>query len=284
MLHTLRPRRKRLVFDLVHEAGFDTTDWIESYGSPQGFKANPKYCYEWSYLQPGRLIILNLWHPNMVEEDGQITYQANFRLEAEYHRRTSMKPQWTKRAEQLDQAIQTALRYNLPVRVILLDGVMHEKEKLGSPASSVLFRELDPEFWSATAYDWHSGALQLTRGIITGRYVDQFDLAQAEMGVPERRDTSTSYFVRDPAVRRHVLTRAGGKCELCGAPGFRMVSGSLYLETHHVAPLSQDGPDHERNVVALCANDHRRAHFSDVRDEIMTSLYKRLAQQSGQRN
>jgi hypothetical protein len=90
MLDDLKPRHKRLVFDLVEEAGFDTTDWIESFNSSKRYKANPKYCYEWAYLQPD-LVILNLWHPNMVEENGRIVHRANFRSDADFHRRISGK-------------------------------------------------------------------------------------------------------------------------------------------------------------------------------------------------
>ncbi len=51
-----------------------------------------------------------------------------------------------------------------------------------------------------------------------------------------------------------------------------MESGSLYLETHHVIPLGEGGPDDDANVVALCANDHRRAHFSEERAAIRKKL------------
>jgi hypothetical protein len=61
-------------------------------------------------------------------------------------------------------------------------------------------------------------------------------------------------------------------CELCGEPGFLTAAGSIYLETHHVVPLSLDGPDHESNVVALCPNDHRRAHFGSDRDVLTAQL------------
>jgi hypothetical protein len=208
----------------------------------------------------------------MIDEDGRIVQRANFRADAEFHRDRSGKRKWEERARCLDNALQTALRDNLPVRVIILDGSMREKEKLDSAPSSVRFRELDPEPWTITSYDWATGAFEVARGILEARYVDQFDVAQLETGGPARREVNGSAFVRDPAVRRRVLARAGGRCELCGELGFMMVSGSLYLETHHVVPLAEGGADHEGNVVALCANDHRRAHFAAVRDELGVRL------------
>src|SRR4051794_2647836 len=120
-LSDLKPRSKQLMFDLAEEAGFDMTDWRQSSNDPRGPKANPKYCYEWSYIEPGKLIILNLWHPSMVEEDGRIIERANFRADAAFHRAVSRKMEWARRAQRLDDALQTALRYNLPVRVVLLD-------------------------------------------------------------------------------------------------------------------------------------------------------------------
>jgi 5-methylcytosine-specific restriction protein A len=55
-----------------------------------------------------------------------------------------------------------------------------------------------------------------------------------------------------------------------------MTAGGIYLETHHVFSLSLLGPDIEWNVVAICPNDHRRAHFGEDRDEIRTRLVVRL--------
>lgn len=69
--------------------------------------------------------------------------------------------------------------------------------------------------------------------------------------------------VRDARIRAYALERAGGVCDGCrkDAP-FAATSGRPFLEVHHVARLSDDGLDHPRNVVALCPNCHRRAHYS----------------------
>lgn len=66
--------------------------------------------------------------------------------------------------------------------------------------------------------------------------------------------------------------RARGVCELCGTEGFRTAAGQVYLETHHVAPLSEGGLDQVSNVVALCPNDHRRAHHGSDRSDIRSRL------------
>lgn len=51
---------------------------------------------------------------------------------------------------------------------------------------------------------------------------------------------------------------------------------SVYFETHHVVPLAEGGADHESNVVALCANDHPRAHFAEIKDEISGQLLAKV--------
>jgi 5-methylcytosine-specific restriction protein A len=59
--------------------------------------------------------------------------------------------------------------------------------------------------------------------------------------------------------------------------GFLMADGGIYLETHHVIPLSEGGPDIDSNVAALCPNHHREAHFGKMRNEMRQELLQRLA-------
>ena len=83
-------------------------------------------------------------------------------------------------------------------------------------------------------------------------------------------------YARDKKVRDAVLRRAKGKCEFCGKPGFITRSGNRYLETHHVIFLANDGADKLTNVIALCPNDHREAHFGKRRAEIETEMILKL--------
>jgi hypothetical protein len=68
-------------------------------------------------------------------------------------------------------------------------------------------------------------------------------------------------YPRDARVRSRVLQRAAGKCELCGKRGFKQADGSYYLESHHIIALAKEGADRMKNVIALCPNHHREAHF-----------------------
>lgn len=87
------------------------------------------------------------------------------------------------------------------------------------------------------------------------------DPEHAGSGSPERVLRTLATYARDPQVRGRVIEAAKGACEYCGLTGFVTVGGKHYLEAHHILALSADGPDTPDNVIALCAEDHRRAHF-----------------------
>lgn len=95
---------------------------------------------------------------------------------------------------------------------------------------------------------------------------------------PEYRRRMSGSYIRDPSVRRSVLIRANGKCEYGGCSTFHKESGEPYLEAHHVILLSQQGKDTVGNVIALCPNHHREAHFGDkwqsLQDDFLEILKK----------
>jgi hypothetical protein len=89
---------------------------------------------------------------------------------------------------------------------------------------------------------------------------------------------STWHRVGSLAIKRYILCRANGICEGCSksAP-FRTVDGSPYLEPHHTHRMADGGPDHPKNVVGLCANCHRRAHYSVDASSFNRLLIKKAA-------
>ena len=221
-----------------------------------------------------------------------------------------------KRARAFDRVLQLAFRRDLPVRMIINQGNQRHASELGKSSSSVALRTLDRESWYVHRYEDSSGAALLVRGVqrpvataLTGatptgllkmrpapgaspeseplaahpitapaqepsqEFVDQF----SEREAAAQREATVLIRERSAAVRQTVLRRAKGICELCGERGFFTSSGSIYLETHHVISLADDGPDHEANVVAICPQDHRRAHFAADRDEIRVRLETILA-------
>lgn len=91
---------------------------------------------------------------------------------------------------------------------------------------------------------------------------------EAAEPTPERVPAQRSVFARSQDVRDYVLARAGGECEHCRRPGpFVRPNGSLYIECHHVHRLSDGGPDSPCNVIGVCPDCHRRAHFGIDRVE-----------------
>jgi HNH endonuclease len=275
-LSDIRPSQQQRVIDLASAAGVDISDWGNYKGGKAKAAANPKYCYEWSFIEPKRVVVLNLWYKSMRERGATIVQDHNFRQDA---RKYALRPKqgvWARRALNMDRAVQTAVRDNLPVRVIVCDGAMRDRDDPKATASRVDYRLLDPVHWAVTAYDSNTGQCTVTRGALANRFVDQFSVPQALDQAPERRAVSGEAFVRDPEVRVRALLRANGKCEWCSQVGFRMPDGRLFLETHHIVPLAEGGPDSDANVVALCPNHHREAHHGALSQEMRSKLLLRL--------
>jgi 5-methylcytosine-specific restriction protein A len=93
------------------------------------------------------------------------------------------------------------------------------------------------------------------------------------------REAKRLYRARSAAVRKYVLARADGACEVCGdqAP-FSRRDGTPYLEPHHTRRLSDGGPDHPRWVAAICPNCHREIHHGAEGEEKNRTLQARLAE------
>jgi 5-methylcytosine-specific restriction protein A len=171
----------------------------------------------------------------------------------------------------MDRDAQYAYENSLAVRVIVLD----KKEPSDERAAK---RELDDIPWAVTSYNRKTGAWIVVRNAKPVRFVDQYSAEEeAAGGESEKRLVLGSAYVRDREVRDQALTRAGGNCEYCGKQGFEMANGNIYLETHHVVPLSEGGKDVVSNVAALCANHHRQAHHGKSRNEMRRGLLKGIS-------
>ena len=260
--------------DLVHEAGIDVSDWANFKGGVKKARSNPKYCYDWSFVGNG-VIVLNIWYSSIIEESNIVLHRSNLR---ETSRSDSTKGIWKNRADKFDKIVRNAYQRSQSVRLIINDGYRREGNFKTEKASVVNFRLLDPIPWSVTFYDDSSGQFVLTRGIQPPKLVDQFDI-EPEIHIPaEKHKVSGDVFNRSPEVRRIVLQRANGKCEFCGVDGFKTSSDSLYLETHHIIPLSHGGSDKINNVAAICPNHHREAHYGQNADIIRETLTKRITE------
>lgn len=298
VLSSLRPQQDGRIMDLVAEAGIDVSPWnVKADGSlVKNPRANPHYCYEWAFGGGDEPTALCIWYSSLKTSDLAIVYEDNLRmyaLELDATATDRSKPQdvavrareQAKRAQKFDTLLQRCFRKGKPLRVILLMGKLQDKPEVDWETSAVKFRVLDAENWYVHLYNDHDGLFRLVRSISPAPsfrqgntvpplppFIDQFS-----MPLPlERIAGEATIFPRSADVRRKALERAQGKCEFCGEPGFRMANGSVYLETHHVVALSKGGPDTEWNVVAICPNDHRRAHFAEERNDISRRLIDTL--------
>lgn len=273
LLPGLRPAASCRIIDLVGEAGVDVSDWANFKGGPEKAAMNPKYCYEWSYVEPGKVVVLNLWYEQMQEQGETILQVVNMRSLAD----ACGHPAQAKRAVKMDFALQKAFREGLPVRVVICDGQREDITSKNTKASKVERRMLDAMPWAVTDYVSETGDCTLTRGASPDRFADQFDMIKdLPEGAVVKHEVATTEYARSSEVRRRVLARAMGRCEWCNAQAFSMADGRSFLETHHVLPLSEGGPDNDGNVVALCPNHHREAHFGANASDMRRLLRKKL--------
>lgn len=306
-LARLRPTMRRAVIDLVYRAGISIAPWYtRADGTPAvSPRSNPSFCYEWCFGGgEGEPVLLSIWHESLAVDGGHIRLRGNLRRAAnrlddiastsgeDPENRNRARDQ-ARRARRFDELVALAAIGNRPVRVILNEGNRRPEEDIGRDSSVVKVRSLDEAGWRVDSYVEGSGEFDLVRASMELAksvsneaaalpteapeipIADQFGLGSDD---PVRAERNGSSLSRDPAVRMAVLQRSGGRCEFCDAPGFRMSDGRLYLETHHVIPLGQGGPDRTWNVTALCPNDHREAHFGERAETIQSELLQFLSE------
>ncbi len=273
-LYEIRPVRQQRVIDLARSAGIDVSDWTNYKNGAENPGANPKYCYEWALVEPNALVLLNLWFDAMLERNEGLEHRLNFR---DSPTRTEINATRRARRQRMEEAVHLAYESGLPVRVIVLSGNRRKTGGATVRGAQVKARLLDPVAWAVASYDSKTGDAILKRGLRPVPYVDQFSLPPPPEGASGSHDVHGRVRDRSPEVRRYVLLRAKGHCEFCGAAGFKLKEGAIYLETHHVIPLCEDGIDGVSNVAALCPNHHREAHYGEAAADITRRLVSLLS-------
>lgn len=186
------------------------------------------------------------------------------------------------------------------------DGSLNRKAWAGSPHRDAVFERSANHKFSSSDYEAIVRALAELRGLgnrrawdyvrklippnqlyarITGNGTKPFLDAIDDLGSDSPGTVTgivTSY-ARDPKVRDAVKRRAGGRCEYCGELGFISLNGERYLECHHIIALARDGKDRMTNVIALCANDHRQAHFGDQRVALEEEMIQKVKKAENRR-
>lgn len=303
-----RPSSLERIYDVVKNAGIDVSAWHDGKGE---YSTNPKFCYRWAF-EGKNVALLCLWYRNFHQVDGVWTVVGNARqeqIEREAQGSDHWDPavrnrtkRWAKSAYQLDEVIKQAMRNKLVVRVCIVDSRSNANDLETSTAD---FRMLDPVPWELS-YEMLTGDYVVRRTGGKGPSVvdaEETDIQRApEEPVTQKLPviTETSYGVgvvdqfignhapqapalkerieyeRSDKVRQLVMLRSRGRCEWCDAPGFKTHGGEIYLESHHVIALADKGVDHITNVIALCPNDHRMAHYGEHREAMAEGLLARV--------
>jgi hypothetical protein len=242
------------------------SDWANFKGGEEKAATNPKYCYEWSFLQPGKVAVLNLWYEDLKKTDGEYWRELNMLRTAQREKDHNRK----RRALNMDHHIRTAYIEGLPVRVVVLDGRRNDET---GPARANR-RELDAERWAVTMYDWETGEALIERGAKPHAAASDDGDEEWEGFEGEQRIQFVLHRRRERLLRRKKLADArrlnNGRL-ICEVPncGFDFVKrygelGDGYAQVHHLSPLS-NAPDAGHSVTlkdlaVVCANCHAMIH------------------------
>ena len=112
----IKPRKRPRLIDLLRSAVVDVSDWANCQGGEQKAASNPKYCYEWSFVEPNKLVVLNLWYARMQERYGNIVHDCNYRDIADKIDSLPSEVARKNRALSTDRAVARYIEQN-PVRV-----------------------------------------------------------------------------------------------------------------------------------------------------------------------
>jgi len=159
-LSNLKPTGKKRVYDLVHEAGLDVSDWA-NYKLPERPDVNPKYCYEWVFTGEDR-IVLSFWMEDMKQDSSGIYQEHNYRSVDPLTR--GWNPAQIKRAKKVEDALQFAFDRDLPAHVMINE--RHASKPGQSGPSKVKYRTLDTTIWHVENCD-ANGKWRIRRGSAT---------------------------------------------------------------------------------------------------------------------
>lgn len=111
-----------------------------------------------------------------------------------------------------------------------------------------------------------------TKGL--DQLLKDYRASRKSKALPVRKKASTTSYERDPQVVAITKLRADHRCEVanCANHSLEGSDGDKYVETHHLIPLAEGGPDEIENTAALCAIHHRELHYGINRGGLTASL------------
>jgi 5-methylcytosine-specific restriction protein A len=272
---SLWPARKENVYSILNRLGHDLKDWNNIKGGASRAPSNPKYCYNWSFENPGKVFAVCIWYAEISHDESSLFHANNLRGEPMNHSIVSRNIR-KRRAGVVDNHVQSAYLNQLPIDAILLAGTRLDRTDPSSQASRVRRRQLDTVQWAVTEYDFDSGDFLLTRGAKpVVPFAETIDPEVASFNEGAARRAFRNHRYRERKARLAKLEQAksknGGRliCEVqdCGFDFLDCYGpiGEGYAQVHHLEPLS-DAPRDGRPVTldklaVVCANCHAMIHI-----------------------
>jgi 5-methylcytosine-specific restriction endonuclease McrA len=271
-LKTLKPTEMQIVMDLLRDADFDVSAWADYKGTSPS--ANPKYCYSWSFEQPGEMVAVCLWYRDIKIHGSHLVYKIGTRKPLLTAPRAA-EANWMRRSRQLRDKLRLAYEQELPLRAIIIEGQQSNAADPHPKASKVSRRLLDSSFWAVVEWNATTGDILLQRGACPVPYESAPLDPETSWFEGRMRKAFILHRRREGSARRakirDAVARSGGEllCEVpkCGF-NFRTTYGSLgegYAQVHHLHPLKYS-PHSGREVklsdlAIVCANCHAMIHI-----------------------
>lgn len=230
-LEDLRPFRHELIYDILQRVQISVEAWhTTKTGRPvKNFKANPRFCYNWSFGSPEEGYAVCLWHENLHAAAGdEVFSDTNYRAGAEDRRRCaealSVSDQersrliaQAERGKSLDEAIWNTFRQRKTLHVIICSRGTDAGQEVSNGTSNVRCRELDSATWAVEEYDDATGACRVVRG--SARAADGQAGNGAGPAEPEERIArymEVQIRQEQAAFRRAVFAAYDGRCAVSG--------------------------------------------------------------------
>jgi hypothetical protein len=261
----LLPRTKETIFDLLQIVGISTEEWFQKADGQhvKSVKANPSFCYDWSFGSQREGYALCVWHDTLEVDKDNIIFDENLRDHANQlykdaqsavngTARKSRSLAQAVRARAFDNALNISYLRGLPVSVIVTEGDRRSREEMGDGSSHVQFRTLDPIKWYVHKYHEQSGEHLLIRGIKPPELVDGGDEAYSEDLIkPDEIQQRAIKIRRGQAKFREGLLAAYHRT--CAVTGCKVVD---LLEAAHIRPHAEEPNYSITNGLLLRADIH----------------------------
>lgn len=264
ILINLRPNTQETIFDILELAKISTEDWFtKADGQPvKQVKANPNFCYNWSFGSLREGYALCIWHDTLEIQNECIVFTENLRkhaaqLQADGHSPGNSEARKRRsltqaiRARAFDEALHVSYARGTSVSVILTEGDQLARDEIGEGSSHVQYRSLDPVKWYVHNYEESTGECSLVRGVKPAGSADGTDPEIEENGRPDDVQLRAIKIRRGQGRFREGLLAAYGRT--CAISGCKIVD---LLEAAHIRPHAEEPNYRVNNGLLLRADLH----------------------------